>query len=69
MSNTAKVINLFEHNLHEKQQEGRDFVKADLDDGFIRLANTLNEALCLNPAKLSAREYQLVHAIFSKTYR
>ena len=73
MNNTAQVINLFGQKNAEKAQESStneaSYVKADVDDGFIRLANKLNEALRLNPAKLSAREFQLFHAIIDRTYR
>jgi phage replication O-like protein O len=44
-------------------------VKADIEDGYDRLAHTLTNALAQNQAKLSGCEFQLVFAIISKTYR
>jgi phage replication O-like protein O len=73
MSNTAEVINLFEQESLEIQSEPMQvevgYVKADLDEGYTRLANTLFEALASNPAKLNGREYQVFCAVILKTYR
>lgn len=58
MTQTANIIN-FE----------RPVVKADIENGFTRVANELTDALMRNEVGLSGREFQLVHAIISKTYR
>lgn len=60
MSNTAKIVNIQEH---------RPAVKADIDNGFDRLAHDITDTLALNPAKLSGCEFQVVHALIAKTYR
>ena len=62
MSNTAKIIN-FPAN---KQEEGHEIVKADLDNGYYRVANELALALC--KIKLSDRESRVLHAVMLKTY-
>ena len=62
MSNTAEIIN-FPAN---KQEEGHEIVKADLDNGYYRLANELALALCRT--KLSDRESRVLHAVMLKTY-
>ena len=62
MSNTAEIIN-FPAN---KQEEGHEIVKADLDNGYYRLANELALALCRT--KLCDRESRLLHAVMLKTY-
>ncbi|MEL4280725.1 replication protein [Shewanella mangrovisoli] len=43
-----------------------DVVKADLDDGYLRLSNTLVDALCCT--KLSDRESRVVFAVMRRTY-
>ncbi|MEL4371397.1 replication protein [Shewanella xiamenensis] len=43
-----------------------DVVKADLDDGYLRLSNTLVDALCCT--KLSDRESRVLHAVIRRTY-
>lgn len=58
MTHTAEIIN-FE----------RPVVKADIENGFTRIANELTEALMQNAAKLSGREFQIVHAVIHKTFR
>ena len=60
MSNTAQIVNIQEH---------RPAVKADIDNGFDRLAHDITDTLALNPAKLSGCEFQVVHALIAKTYR
>ena len=60
MSNTAQIVNLGEH---------RTIVKADIEKGYDRLAHTLTNTLANPPVKLSAREYQIILAVISKTYR
>ncbi len=58
MTQTADIIN-FE----------RPVVKADIENGFTRIANELTEALMKNTIGLSGREYQIINAIIAKTYR
>ncbi len=58
MNQTANIIN-FE----------RPVVKADIENGFTRIANELTEALMQNAAKLCGREFQIVHAVIHKTFR
>ena len=60
MNNTAQIVNI---------QERRPIVKADIENGYDRLAHTLTNTLANPPVKLSAREYQIIHAVISKTYR
>lgn len=43
-------------------------MKADIDNGYTRIANELTAALMQNNAKLSGREFQIVHAIINKTF-
>ncbi len=62
MGEAAKIINLY-------PKEGADIVKADLANGFDRLAHELTNALANPSVKLSAREYQIILAVISKTYR
>lgn len=51
----------------EHKQHGRgEVVKADLEDGYLRLSNTLVDALCRT--KLSDRESRVVFAVIRRTY-
>lgn len=49
-----------------KQHARGGVVKADLDDGYLRLSNTLVDALCRT--KLSDRESRVLHAVIRRTY-
>ena len=61
MANTAEVINF---PVPEKvQQESR---MADLDNGYLRLANQIQDALCV--VELSGREFRVLNAIVRLTY-
>lgn len=60
MNTLASIVNI---------EERRPVVKADIENGYDRLAHTLTNTLMVNDAKLSAREMQVVFAIISKTYR
>ena len=62
MSNLAEVIKFPE----QEQEQGREYVKADVDNGYYRVANELGLALC--NVRLSDRESRLVHAIMMKTF-
>lgn len=61
MSNTAEVIK-FPVPL-QGQQESR---MADLDNGYLRLANQIQDALCI--VELSGREFRVLNAIVRLTY-
>ncbi len=58
MNQTAEVIK-FE----------RPVVKADIENGYDRLAHDITDAFTKNPAKLSGCEFQIIFAIIGKTYR
>ena len=60
MTETAAVIKL---------DERRPYMKADIENGFDRLAHDLTDAFINPPVKLSTREIQVVFAIIAKTYR
>lgn len=61
-SNVVPLRPVAEH----KQQARGGVVKADLDDGYLRLSNTLVDALCRT--KLSDRESRVLHAVIRRTY-
>lgn len=61
MQQTAE--NVYQLNQH------RPVVKADIENGFDRLAHELTNALAKNDAKLSGCEFQIVFALIGKTYR
>tara|TARA_B100001063_G_scaffold244727_1_gene278315 strand:- start:1196 stop:1993 length:798 start_codon:yes stop_codon:yes gene_type:complete len=58
MTHTAEIIN-FE----------RPVVKADIENGYDRLAHELTNALAKNCASLSGCEYQVLFSLISKTFR
>ena len=47
----------------------RESMKADIEKGYDRLAHGITNALANPAVKLSAREYQVILAVISKTYR
>lgn len=61
MANTAEVINF--PVPEPAQQENR---MADLDNGYLRLANQIQDALCI--VELSGREFRVLNAIVRLTY-
>lgn len=61
MANTAEVIKFPVPEL--AQQENR---MADLDNGYLRLANQIQDALCI--VELSGREFRVLNAIVRLTY-
>lgn len=65
MNNTAQIVN-FPQQKDEQQHQGHDYVKADTDNGYYRVANELGLALC--KVHLSDRESRLVQAIMLKTF-
>ena len=60
MQHAEQVINLNDH---------RPVVKADIENGFDRLAHELTNALAKNCASLSGCEYQIIFALITKTFR
>jgi phage replication O-like protein O len=65
MTNNVQIIN-FPKSKRETSEQESPFVKADIENGFVRVANELNLALC--KTQLSDRESRLFHAIMHKTY-
>lgn len=61
----SNVVPLRPIAVHKQQARG-GVVKADLDDGYLRLSNTLVDALCRT--KLSDRESRVVFAVIRRTY-
>lgn len=61
-SNVVPLRPTAEHKQHARG----GVVKADLDDGYLRLSNTLVDALCRT--KLSDRESRVVFAVIRRTY-
>jgi phage replication O-like protein O len=57
------------NNLAEVIKFERPQVKADIEQGFDRVAGTLTDTLANPPISLSGREYQLINAVIGKTYR
>lgn len=62
-ASNSNVVHLRPLTDHTKRG---DVVKADLDDGYLRLSNTLVDALCCT--KLSDRESRVVFAVMRRTY-
>ena len=62
MTNVAEIINFPEREC----KQGREYVKADTENGFYRVANELGIALC--KIRLSDRESRLVQAVMLKTF-
>lgn len=62
MTNTAEIIKFPDKQI----TQGREYVKADTDNGYYRVANELGLALC--KVRLSDRESRLVHAVMIKTF-
>lgn len=61
-SNVVPLRPIAEHKQHARG----GVVKADLDDGYLRLSNTLVDALCRT--KLSDRESRVMFAVIRRTY-
>ncbi|AMO49167.1 Gifsy-1 prophage PrpO [Enterobacter sp. FY-07] len=61
MSNTAEVIKF---PAPERAQQERNM--ADLENGYLRLANQIQDALCI--VELSGREFRVLNAIVRLTY-
>ncbi|MBH0034594.1 replication protein [Pseudoalteromonas sp. NZS71_1] len=70
MNNLAEVYKFPDKRGDEiNQHDTGGYVKADIEQGYDRLAQKLTDTLANPPVKLSAREYQIVFAVISKTYR
>ncbi|MDN3390886.1 replication protein [Pseudoalteromonas sp. APC 3691] len=70
MNNLAEVYKFPDKRGNEiNQHDTGGYVKADIEQGYDRLAQKLTDTLANPPVKLSAREYQIVFAVISKTYR
>ncbi|MCQ8884495.1 replication protein [Pseudoalteromonas agarivorans] len=70
MNNLAEVYKFPDKRGDEiNQHDTGGYVKADIEQGYDRLAQKLTDTLANPPVKLSAREYQIVFAVMSKTYR
>jgi phage replication O-like protein O len=59
------VLALVVNNTKQQEQE-REYVKADTDNGYYRVANELGLALC--KVQLSDRESRIIQAIMVKTF-
>ena len=66
MTNSAKIINFPEREVEQEQVQEPEYVKADIDNGYYRVANELGLALC--KVHLSDRESRIVQAIILKTF-
>ncbi len=72
MANLAEVYKFPETQCSEVNQHEHipgDFVKADIEDGYDRIAHKLTDTLANPPVKLSGREFQIINAIVGKTFR
>jgi phage replication O-like protein O len=66
MTNSAKIIKFPPSKENEEQIQGREYVKADTDNGYYRVANELGSALC--KTQLNDREGRLLQAVMMKTF-
>lgn len=70
MANTAEVINLFDKAVPQEQVQQTNnevqFVKADTENGFTRIADEMLEYIC--QAELTGRQMRVLMAIVRKTY-
>lgn len=62
MNQSAQIVKFPEKG----EEKGREYVKADLDNGFYRVANEIGLSLC--KAHLSDRESRILNAIMIKTF-
>lgn len=70
MANLAEVYKFPEPDKGSNTQHGTGgYVKADIEQGYDRLAQKLTDTLANPPVKLSAREYQIIFAVIGKTFR
>ncbi len=66
MTNSAEIINFPEREIEQKQAQGREYVKADIDNGYYRVANEIGLALC--KVHLNDSEGRIVHTVMFKTF-
>lgn len=65
MANSAKIIN-FPEREKEEPNHGPEYVKADIDNGYYRVANEIGLALCRT--HLNDSEGRMVHTVMLKTF-
>jgi phage replication O-like protein O len=65
MNQSAKIINFPEKEVDDNNQ-GREDVKADIDNGYYRVANEIGLALC--KAHLNDSEGRILHTVMLKTF-
>ena len=65
MTNSAEIINFPEHESTNTKEQGH-YLKADVKDGFMQIANALQDFLC--KVELSGRQHQVLNSIIRKTY-
>lgn len=65
MANSAEIINFPEKEMEEHQQR-REVVKADVENGYYRVANEIGLALCRT--HLNDSEGRIVHTVMLKTF-
>lgn len=66
MTNNAEIINFPNQNDKEPNQPESEIVKADLDNGYFRIANELARTLC--KTILTSRESRILNAVMVKTF-
>jgi len=71
MNQTAEIIN--QENIHHESASiltfKRPYVKADVNEGFDRVAGKLTDILNKPPVSLPERERQIIGVVIAKTYR
>jgi len=65
MTNNAEVIN-FPQRENKESSHGHKYVKADIDNGYYRVANEIGIALC--KTHLNDSEGRFVHTVMLKTF-
>jgi len=65
MTNNAEIIN-FPKREQVESNHGREYVKADIDNGYYRVANEIGVALC--KTHLNDSEGRFVHTVMLKTF-
>ncbi|WPJ21819.1 replication protein O [Pseudoalteromonas phage vB_Pun_Y3] len=71
MTNVAEIYKFPEttRNVINNHEAPGGYVKADIEQGFDRLAHKITDTLANPPVSLSGREYQIINAVVAKTYR
>jgi phage replication O-like protein O len=65
MQQAAEIIN-FPKRENKESTHGREYVKADIDNGYYRVANEIGIALC--KTHLNDSEGRIVHTVMLKTF-